>query len=84
MGKKADRKKPSSGKSDAVGQKLRDSVFKEAWENMNEDIARVLPDFLAKRLRGGKGKAWIVAAITLVELVVLGAVGKLVYDWFMN
>ena len=85
MGKKSHSKKTVPGKQPATArQKPKDSVFREAWDNMNEDLARVLPGFLAKRLRGGKGKLWVVAAITLVELVVLGAVCKLTYDWFVK
>jgi hypothetical protein len=84
MGKKSHSKKSVPGKPANARQKPKDSVFREAWDNMNEDMARVLPGFLAKRLRGGKGKLWVVAAITLVELVVLGAVGKFAYDWFVK
>ena len=58
-----------------------DSVFKEAWENMNNDFSRFMPGFLGKK---GKGKVWVVAIVTLAELLVLGVVGKLVYDWFVS
>ena len=78
MSKKHNKKKPTPKK------KQQDSVFTEAWENMNEDMAKVMPDFLAKGLKGGKRKVWVIVVITLVELVVLGAVGKFVYDWFMK
>lgn len=61
-----------------------DSVFKEAWENMNNDFSRFMPGFLTKRMPKGKGKAWIVVVVTLVELLVLGVVGKLIYDWMMQ
>jgi len=64
--------------------KQQDSVFTEAWENMSGDMAKVMPGFLQKGLKGGKRKVWVLVAITLVELVVLGAVGKFVYDWFSN
>lgn len=64
--------------------KNQDSVFKEAWENMNDDMAKVMPEFLAKRLKKGRGKLWVIVVITFVELVVLGTVGKLVYDWFVT
>ena len=60
------------------------SVFKEAWENMQNDFARFMPGFLTKRIPKGKGKAWIVALVTLLELLVLGVVGKLVYDWLFK
>ena len=64
--------------------KQQDSVFKEAWENMNEDMGKVMPSFMAKGLQGGKRKVWVLVVITLVELVVLGAVGKFIYDWFVG
>jgi hypothetical protein len=76
MSKKQKNQKPATKK------KHQDSVFTEAWENMNDDMARIMPDFLAKRLQSGKGKMWIMVVITLVELVVLGVVGKFIYDWF--
>jgi len=58
-----------------------DSVFREAWDNMNADMARFMPKFLQKRTPKGKGKAWVVILVTLFELVVIGVVGKLLYDW---
>lgn len=64
--------------------KHQDSVFKEAWENMSTDMARVMPDFLAKRLQSRKGKIWVMVAITFVELLVLGVIGKFAYDWFVT
>jgi hypothetical protein len=64
--------------------KHQDSVFKEAWENMNSDMVRVMPDFLAKRLQSRKGKIWVMVAITFVELLVLGVIGKFAYDWFVT
>lgn len=76
MSKRQQHKPPRGGK------KPPDSVFREAWQKMNEDFARVMPGFLGKRLQGRQGKLWLVVAVTLVELVVLGVVGKLVYDWF--
>ena len=58
-----------------------DSVFREAWDNMNNDFARVMPSFISNRLQKKEGKMWVMVVITLVELLVLGIVGKLVYDW---
>jgi hypothetical protein len=78
MNKKQNKKKPTPKK------KQQDSVFTEAWENMSEDMAKIMPDFLQKGLKGGKRKAWVMVAITFVELVVLGVVGKFVYDWFVK
>lgn len=78
MGKKSQKQRPVTKK------KHQDSVFKEAWENMNEDMGKVMPDFLASRLQNRKGKVWVMVTITFLELVVLGVVGKFVYDWFMK
>ena len=78
MSKKHNKTKPSPNK------KPQDSVFKEAWENMNSDMSKVMPEFLAKRLQSRKGKVWVMVAITFVELVVLGVVGKFAYDWFVK
>ena len=78
------KQKQSAQKKQVSKKKQQDSVFKEAWENMNEDMARFMPDFLVKGLKGGKRKAWVMVAITFVELVVLGVVGKFAYDWFMK
>jgi hypothetical protein len=78
MSKKQSRHKPLPAK------KPRDSVFKEAWENMNHDASRVIPDFLAKRLQSRKGKVWVMVIVTFIELVVLGVVGKYLYDWFVG
>ena len=61
-----------------------DSVFKEAWENMNNDFSKFMPGFITKRIPKGKGKAWVVVLVTLVELLVLGVVGKFVYDWIVK
>ena len=68
-------------KKKSVSSKQQDSVFKEAWGNMNDDMARVMPDFIAKRLRKKEGKLWLMVVVTLVELIVLGVVGKFLYDW---
>lgn len=78
MSKKHIKKKPATKK------KQQDSVFKEAWENMNHDMSKIMPDFLTKRLQDRKGKVWVMVTITFVELVVLGVVGKFIYDWFMK
>jgi hypothetical protein len=80
--KKAFANKPQSQNRPAS--KKQDSVFTEAWENMSEDFAKVMPSFLQKGLKGGKRKVWVMVAITFIELVVLGAVGKFIYDWFIE
>lgn len=61
-----------------------DSVFKEAWENMNNDMARIMPSFMTRRLQKKKSKLWVVVCVTLLELVVLGVIGKLIYDWLVG
>lgn len=81
------KKKVAGTKSQPVNRpapKKRDSVFTEAWENMSEDMAKVMPAFLQKGLKGGKRKVWVMVAITFAELVVLGVIGKFVYDWFVE
>lgn len=52
------------------------SVVGEAWQNMSRDLDRWLP----AKLRG-KGKWKISLGMAAVELLVLGVVGKLIYDW---
>ncbi|MEJ2470835.1 MAG: hypothetical protein P8Y91_10105 [Desulfuromonadales bacterium] len=59
-----------------------DNVFREAWQNMNADLSRILPGFLSRRLQQRKGKLWVVILMTLFELLVLGVIGKLLYDWW--
>lgn len=73
--------KKKQNKSPQKPTQNKDSVFAEAWENMNNDMARIMPAFIANKLQGGKNKLWVMVAITLVELVVLGVIGKLLYDW---
>jgi hypothetical protein len=64
------------------GNNRQDSVFKEAWENMNHDMSRLLPNFMGRHLQKKEGKIWLMVVITLVELIVLGVIGKMIYDWF--
>ena len=80
MSNKLKKKKRSATQHDSH----QDSVFKEAWDNMNNDFSRFMPDFLTKRMPKGKGKAWVVVAVTFVELLILGVVGKFVYDWLVK
>lgn len=49
---------------------------------MNQDMARVMPAFLVNRLQGRKGKAWLMVFMLVVELLILGVIGKFVFDWF--
>jgi len=89
MSKKHNKKKLTPNKKQQASKnkqhapkKQQESVFTEAWQNMSEDMAKFMPDFLVKGLQGGKRKAWVMVAITFLELVVLGVVGKFAYDWF--
>ena len=52
------------------------SVFKEAWENINRDFNRLLPETLRKR-----DKKKFVLWLFILEILVLGTVGKVIYDW---
>jgi hypothetical protein len=58
--------------------KAEQSIFAEAWRNMSADMEKFLP----KKMRGGKAKWQFAVALALFELVVLGVVGKLIYDWW--
>ena len=81
------KKKPSGNKPQSQSRpasKEQNSVFTEAWENMSEDLGKFMPAFLQKGLKGGKRKVWVMVAMTFVELVVLGVVGKFIYDWFVE
>ena len=80
--KKSPGNKPQSQSRPAP--KPQDSVFPDAWDNMSEDFGKVMPAFLQKGLKGGKRKVWVMVALTFVELVVLGVVGKFIYDWFVE
>ncbi len=55
-------------------------VFKEAWNNMSRDFNRLIP----KKLQGCKDKKKFVLWLFLLELLVLGWVGKLVYGWWVR
>jgi hypothetical protein len=47
---------------------------------MMRDFDRVLPD----KLKGGQGKKKFVLWLFILELVVLGIIGKFVYDWLFG
>lgn len=53
------------------------SVFAEAWQNLSADMGKFLPE----KLRAGKGKWKFALALAAFELIVLGVVGKFLYDW---
>ena len=56
-----------------------ESVFKEAWEKMSDDFNRLMPEMFRN-----KEKKKFVLWLFLVELVVLGVIGKFVYDWLVG
>lgn len=57
-----------------------ESVFKEAWDNMSNDMSKILPEKMQKR----EGKKKFILWLAILELVVLGVVGKFLYDWLMG
>lgn len=83
MGKKNQQKKqqparkPQATQKSQVAQKPQESVFKEAWENMSSDFNRMLPEKMQN-----KGKKKFVLWLFIVELLVLGVIGKFVYEWW--
>ena len=60
--------------------KKRDSVVKEAWNNMSDDFNRLMPETLRQR----KGKKKFVLWLFILELVVLGIVGNLIYQLWLK
>lgn len=71
------KKQPLKSRKAQPKSKPRQSVFQEAWSNMMGDMDRFLPG----QLKGGEGKKKFVLWLFILELVVLGVVGKLVYEW---
>ena len=63
-----------------MGKKKQESVFKEAWENMSEDFNRFMPE----KLRGRKDKKKFVLWLFVLELVIFGAIGTFVYQWWVG
>ena len=62
------------------GKRQQQSVFREAWENMQGDLDKVLPE----KLQGKRGKKKFVLWLFILELLVLGVIGKLVYEWLVG
>ncbi|MCW8860153.1 MAG: hypothetical protein OQK97_10710 [Deltaproteobacteria bacterium] len=60
--------------------KKKDSVFKEAWNNMSDDFNKFMPE----KLRAKQGKKKFVLWLFVLELVILGVVGKLIYQWWVG
>jgi len=75
----ASRHRPQPGRA---GQQPQQSVVKEAWDNYRADLARLLPAGLAKKLESRRVRIGLTVAVTLLELVVLGVVGKWLYTWW--
>lgn len=57
-----------------------ESVFKEAWDNMSNDMSKILPE----KMRQKKDKKKFVLWLAILELVVFGVVGKFLYDWLTS
>lgn len=60
--------------------KKQDSVVREAWDNMSEDFNNLMPE----KLRQRKGKKKFILWVFILELLVLGVVGKLIYQWWVQ
>ena len=60
--------------------KKQQSVFKEAWENMSQDFEKILPE----KMRQKQGKKKFILWLFIFELLVLGIIGKLVYQWLSD
>ncbi len=60
--------------------KQQENVFKEAWNNMSEDFNRFMPE----KLRAKQGKKKFVLWLFILELVVFGAIGTFVYQWWQG
>jgi uncharacterized ion transporter superfamily protein YfcC len=63
-----------------VKKKPQESVFKEAWDNMSADFNRLMPENLRQR----QGKKKFVLWLFVLELVILGGIGTLVYRWWVG
>ena len=62
----------------------RDGILKEAWDHMREDLSRILPAPLLEKFGQGRRSWHLMLLITILELVVLGVVGKFIYDWLVS
>jgi len=56
----------------------KESVLKEAWDNMSEDFNGLLPE----KLQGNKDKKKFVLWLFILEIVVFGAIGTFAYRWW--
>jgi hypothetical protein len=78
VAKKKNPSKPQGQKG--TPQDRRESVLQEAWNNMSRDFNRLLPE----KLRARKGKKKFMLWLFILELLVLGLIGKLVYLWWVG
>jgi len=60
--------------------KQRESVFKEAWNNMSEDFNGLMPE----KLRAREDKKKFVLWLFILELVIFGAIGTFIYKWWLG
>lgn len=58
----------------------KESVFKEAWDNMSNDFNRLLPE----KFQGQKDKKKFVLWLFILEVVVFGALGTFIYRWLTS
>lgn len=61
-------------------QAKRQGILQEAWQNMMNDMDRVLPE----KLHGRQGKKKFVLWLFVLEVVVIGGIGAFIYDWFFS
>ena len=61
--------------------KARQGIIKEAWDNMWGDLSRFLPTAAVEKLDKGRRSWQLMVLIAVLELIVLGILGKLAYDW---
>lgn len=66
----------SRNKGTARRAEPRQSVVRQAWEDMNRDFDRLLPE----RLRNRDKKPFVLW-LFLLELLVLGVAGSFLYNW---
>ena len=59
--------------------KQEEGIVSEAWNRMNADIDKLLPQSLRR-----KNKKKFMLWLFLVELLVLGVIGKIVFDWWVG
>jgi len=77
----AQKKKHSNQRSSKQqSDKKQDGILKEAWDNMSEDFNKLMPEKLRERQDKKKFVLWLF----ILEVVVLGLVGKFAYEWWIK